>query len=81
MKLQNCTLTHFFSDMPTEAEVTVEADHATLVSLNIGETDVDRAAKAKQLKIDGDQSIVARLFDLLDDFEMMFDVVAPSADN
>ena len=81
MKLQNCTLTHFFSDMPTEADVTVEADHATLVSLNIGETDVDRAAKAKQLKIDGDQSIVARLFDLLDDFEMMFDVVAPSADN
>ncbi len=81
MTLQNCTLTHFFSDMPTEADVTVEADHATLVSLNIGETDVDRAAKAKQLKIDGDQSIVARLFDLLDDFEMMFDVVAPSADN
>ena len=81
MKLQNCTLTHVFSDMPTEADVTVETDHATLVSLNIGETDVDRAAKAKQLKIDGDQSILARLFDLLDDFTMMFDVVAPSLEN
>ena len=81
MKLQNCTLTHVFSDKPTEADVTVETDHATLVSLNIRETGVDSAAKAGQLRIDGDQSIVARLFDLLDDFEMMFDVVAPSADN
>ena len=81
MKLQNCTLTHVFSDKPTEADVMVETDHATLVSLNIRETGVDSAAKAGQLRIDGDQSIVARLFDLLDDFEMMFDVVAPSADN
>ncbi len=81
MKLQNCTLTHVFSDKPTEADVTVETDHATLVSLNIRETGVDSAAKAGQLRIDGDQSIVARLFDLLDDFEMMFDVVAPSAEN
>jgi len=81
MKLQNCTLTHVFSDKPTEADVMVETDHATLVSLNIRETGVDSAAKAGQLRIYGDQSIVARLFDLLDDFEMMFDVVAPSADN
>ncbi|MFP6727794.1 MAG: alkyl sulfatase C-terminal domain-containing protein, partial [Alphaproteobacteria bacterium] len=81
MNLQNCTLTHVFSDMPTEADVTVETDHATLVSLNIREMDVDRAAKAGQLKIDGDQSIVASLFDMLDDFTMMFDVVAPSLEN
>ena len=79
MELQNCTLTHVFSDTPMESDVIVETDHATLVLLNIREIDVDSAAKTGQLKIDGDQAIVEKLFDLLDDFEMMFDVVAPSA--
>ena len=79
MELQNCTLTHVFSDTPMESDVIVETDHTTLVLLNIRKIDVDSAAKTGQLKIDGDQGIVEKLFDLLDDFEMMFDVVAPSA--
>ena len=48
------------------------------MDINIRKTDVAAAVAAGDVRIDGDRGIIEQLFALLDDFTMMFDVVAPS---
>jgi alkyl sulfatase BDS1-like metallo-beta-lactamase superfamily hydrolase len=50
-----------------------------LVAVNVRETDVSAALAAGELEIEGDVAVVEQLFEMLDDFSLMFDVVAPDA--
>ncbi|MBC8242428.1 MAG: MBL fold metallo-hydrolase [Alphaproteobacteria bacterium] len=78
MNLQNCTLTHVVGQAADDAVASVRANWDLLVALNVRRTSVAEAVAAGDLEIDGDIAVVERLFTMLDDFEMMFDVVAPS---
>ena len=49
-----------------------------LGAVNVRETDVAAALAAGDLEIEGDVAVVEQLFEMLDDFSLMFDVVAPS---
>ena len=78
MNLQNCTLTHVLDTEIEAADATVRISRAGLVALNIRDMDTAAAMAAGEMTVEGDQSIIERLFTMLDDFTMMFDVVAPS---
>jgi len=78
MNLQNCTLTHVAGQAADEAVASVRAGWDLIVALNVRRTSVAAAVAAGDLEIDGDIAVVEQLFAMLDDFEMMFDVVAPS---
>ena len=78
MNLTNCTLTHVLDAEIPEAETTVRISRTGLVALNLRDMDTAAAMAAGELEINGDQTIIDQLFALLDDFTMMFDVVAPS---
>ena len=78
VNLQNCTLTHVMGQVAEDAVASVRANRDVIVALNVRQTSVAAAVAAGDLAIDGEQAVIERLFAMLDDFEMMFDVVAPS---
>jgi alkyl sulfatase BDS1-like metallo-beta-lactamase superfamily hydrolase len=78
VNLQNCTLTHVLGQVAADAVASVRARRDVIVALNVRRTNVAEAVVAGDLEIDGEQGIVEKLFAMLDDFTMMFDVVAPS---
>ncbi len=78
MTLQNCTMTHSAGAPANDAIATVKLSRRALIELNIRRTDVAAAIAAGEMVIEGDQTVIEKLFEMLDDFEMMFDVVAPS---
>jgi alkyl sulfatase BDS1-like metallo-beta-lactamase superfamily hydrolase len=78
MNLQNCTMTHVLDEVADDAAAAVQISREVLVALNVRETDVATALAAGELEIEGDRAVVEQLFEMLDDFSLMFDVVAPS---
>jgi alkyl sulfatase BDS1-like metallo-beta-lactamase superfamily hydrolase len=78
LNLQNCTMSHVLGQVAEDAAASVRTSRAVIVALNVRQTDVAAAAAAGDLAIDGDVAVVEQLFAMLDDFTMMFDVVAPS---
>jgi alkyl sulfatase BDS1-like metallo-beta-lactamase superfamily hydrolase len=80
LTLQNCTLTHVFDQVAGDAVASIRASRDLVVALNVRRTNVAEAVAAGNLAIDGDVAAVEQLFAMLDDFTMMFDVVAPSLD-
>ena len=78
MNLQNCTMTYMPGEASDDAIAAVRVSREVLVALNVRKTSVAEALAAGELEIEGDATVVERLFEMLDDFHMMFDVVAPS---
>ena len=78
LNLQNCTLTHVSGQVAADAVASVRSSRDLVVALSMRQTSVADAAAAGDLQIDGEAAAVEQLFAMLDDFEMMFDVVAPS---
>ncbi len=78
LSLQNCTLSHVSDQAAPDAVASVRASRDLIVALNTRQTTVAEAVASGGLKIDGEVAVVEQLFAMLDDFEMMFDVVAPS---
>ncbi len=78
MNLQNCTMTYMPGEVADDAIAAVRVSREVLVALNVRKTSVAEALAAGDLEIEGDGTVVERLFEMLDDFDMMFDVVAPS---
>ncbi|MDP6830266.1 MAG: alkyl sulfatase dimerization domain-containing protein [Alphaproteobacteria bacterium] len=78
MNLQNCTMTHVLDQVADDAVVSVRLSQEVLVAINVRQTDVAEALAAGDMEVDGDVAIVEQLFAMLDDFSLMFDVVAPS---
>ncbi|MDA1098014.1 MAG: MBL fold metallo-hydrolase [Proteobacteria bacterium] len=77
LNLQNCTLTQVSGQVAPDAVASVRASRKVLVALNVRQTSVAEAVAGGELEIDGEAAVIERLFAMLDDFEMMFDVVAP----
>ena len=78
MNLQNCTMTYMPDEVADDAAASVRVSREVLVAVNVRKTSVTEALAAGEMEIKGDAALVVRLFEILDDFDMMFDVVAPS---
>ncbi|HJM91105.1 MAG TPA: alkyl sulfatase C-terminal domain-containing protein, partial [Alphaproteobacteria bacterium] len=78
MNLQNCTMTYMPGEVADDAAASVRVSREVLVAVNVRKTNVTEALAAGEMEIKGDPALVVRLFEILDDFDMMFDVVAPS---
>ncbi|MDP6816401.1 MAG: alkyl sulfatase C-terminal domain-containing protein, partial [Alphaproteobacteria bacterium] len=78
MNLQNCTMTQVLEEVADDANASVRVSRDVLVAVNVRETGVAAALAAGDMEIEGDVAVVEQLFEMLDDFSLMFDVVAPS---
>ena len=78
MNLQNCTMSHVFDTFAEDAVASVRTNLATIVALNVGKTTVADATASGDLDAEDDDAIIEHLFAMLDNFSMMFDVVARS---
>ena len=81
VNLQNCTMSHMPGQVAADAVASLRASRSVVVALNVRQISVAEAVAAGDLEIDGDQAVVEQLFAMLDDFTMMFDVVAPSLES
>ncbi|MFQ5974396.1 MAG: alkyl/aryl-sulfatase [Alphaproteobacteria bacterium] len=79
LNLENSALTQIMGTLAPEADATVTTTRATVVALCLRRTTVAKAIAGGDLTIDGDDAVVATLFDLLDDFTLQFDIVTPGA--
>jgi alkyl sulfatase BDS1-like metallo-beta-lactamase superfamily hydrolase len=77
--LKHSTLSHRMDRIATEADATVSTTRAALVDLILRRVDVAHAVATAGLRIKGDVAPVTALFEMLDDFALQFEVVAPRA--
>jgi alkyl sulfatase BDS1-like metallo-beta-lactamase superfamily hydrolase len=77
LHLENCALTHLPDRRSDPADATVTLDRATLDRVILREIALADAVGGGLVTIDGHAGKVAELFDLLDDFTLMFEVVEP----
>lgn len=74
------TLTQLDGRFAGPPDATVTTTRETLVALVVARVSVAEALERDLMTVDGDQSVIATLFDLLDDFQPQFDIVTPAAD-
>ena len=77
LNLENSALTYLADRQADPADATVTLDRATLNRLVLRELTVADGVARGLLAVTGDAATVIALFDLLDDFALMFDVVEP----
>jgi alkyl sulfatase BDS1-like metallo-beta-lactamase superfamily hydrolase len=77
MNLENCALTCLADRQSDSADATVTLERAVLNRLVLREVSFADAVAQGQARIDGDAVKIAELFDLLDDFSLMFEVIEP----
>ena len=77
LNLENSALTCLADRRSDRADATVTLDRATLDRVILREIPFTDAAERGLVAVDGDPAKVAELFDLLDDFSVMFEVVEP----
>ncbi len=76
--LANETLTQIIGKRAPNAVATVTAPVSIAVSLIVRQLSFADALDRELLKVEGSSDTVADLFEMLDDFEPQFDIVAPS---
>jgi len=77
LTLQNCALTYLAERQSDGPDATVTLARPVLDRLVLRELTIEEAIDRGLVTIEGDRGAVARLFGLLDDFAMMFDVIEP----
>ncbi|HET8533246.1 MAG TPA: alkyl sulfatase C-terminal domain-containing protein, partial [Methylomirabilota bacterium] len=77
LTLQNCTLTYLAERQSDRPDATVTLARPVLDRLVLRELTIEGAIAQGFVAIEGDRAAVARLFGLLDDFALMFDVIEP----
>lgn len=77
LTLSNCTLTQLVGKHSPKADATVTLTRAALVSLIVREMTAAKAVESGDIRIDGEKGLLEKLFDSLDDFELMFDILTP----
>ena len=77
LNLENATLTHVMGKQDPVAAASVTTTRAALEELVLKRTSPAAAMDAGILAVEGDPQIPPKLFAMLDDFEMMFDIVTP----
>jgi len=75
LNVSNCTLNHLANTHDSRADASVSLSRDTLVALIVRQTTVAKAAG--EGAITGDTGLLVKLFDALDDFELMFDILTP----
>lgn len=79
LELQNGVLNHSNGVQADNADLTVTLDRATLDKITLQQTTMQEAAKAGDVKFDGDPAKLQELMSMLDKFEFWFNVVTPNA--
>jgi len=79
--LCNETLTHIMGKQADDADATVETTREMLVGLIVGKASIAEASESGALTVSGDASLLPGLFDMLDTFEMQFDIVTPGPEH
>ena len=78
LNLEHCALTYLADRQSDRADATVTLDRATLNGLVLRQLTLADALARGVVAVEGDPAKVVELFDLLDEFPLMFDVVEPS---
>ena len=77
LNLENCALTYLREPRHGTADASVTLERAVLDALVLRETTLDEARRRGLVTIEGDAAKVLELFELLDDFRLMFEIVEP----
>ena len=77
--LENSTLTHLMGKAFAKPDVSVITSRASFDAVALKQTTFAETVMAGKSRIEGDPLKLKALFDMLDSFEMMFDVVTPAA--
>ena len=80
LNLEHCALTYLADRHAEGAQATVTLARAVLDRLVLRETRLADALADGSARVEGDAASVAGLFELLDDFALLFPVVEPRAD-
>ncbi len=75
LNVSNCTLNHLANTHSPTAGSSITLSCETLVALIVRQTSVVQASG--EGNISGDATLLAKLFDSLDDFELMFEILRP----
>src|SRR5262247_858224 len=77
LNLENCALTYLADRQADGADATMTLDRAVLDAIVLRELAVADAVQQGRVRVEGDPARVVELFELLDDFTLMFEVVEP----
>ncbi|MCW5749042.1 MAG: MBL fold metallo-hydrolase [Alphaproteobacteria bacterium] len=77
LNLENATLTHIMGKQAASANASVTTTRATLDALALRRTTPAEAIQAGTFSVSGDWQVLPKLFGMLDDFTMMFDILTP----
>jgi alkyl sulfatase BDS1-like metallo-beta-lactamase superfamily hydrolase len=77
LNLENATLTYLMGKQSPTAAASVTTTRATLDALALRQTTPMAAIQSGDFAISGDGQVLVKLFAMLDDFEMMFDILTP----
>jgi alkyl sulfatase BDS1-like metallo-beta-lactamase superfamily hydrolase len=77
LNLENCALSYLAGKHVPDADATVTLDRQTLNRIAMRQTTPADAIAAGTVKVAGDAGKLHELFDLLDDFRIMFPVIEP----
>jgi len=80
LNLANCALTYLVDRQAERADATVTLDRAALNRLVLRQLTFANAVKTGLARVEGNAATVTELFDLFDDFTLMFEVVEPRRD-
>ena len=77
LTLQNCALTYLADREADRPDATITLNRPVLDRLVLRDVTIEAALAEGAVAIAGDPQPVIRLFGLLDDFPLMFDVIEP----
>lgn len=77
LTVSNSTLTQLMGKRIATADASVSMTRHTLVALIVKDTSVAKAIEAGDIKVEGRTGLLEKLFDSLDDFELMFRILTP----
>jgi alkyl sulfatase BDS1-like metallo-beta-lactamase superfamily hydrolase len=75
--LANETLTQLMGKVATDSTLNVKLTRETLVGLIVKKLNTLEAIERGLVELEGDESVLGELFDMLDDFHMQFDILTP----
>ena len=78
LNLENSALTYLANKQSDKADATLTLTRATLDAITLRRTTFQAAAQAGLIKIEGDPRKLIEFLGMLDTFDPMFEIVAPS---
>jgi len=79
LNLENCVLSYLAGKQAADADTTITLDRQVLTRIVMRQMTLAEAVEQGSVAIEGDGSKLHELFDLLDEFQLMFPVIEPRA--